>query len=244
MRRHGALLVVLAGLPLGCDDETDDTCAVSSADLSLVAVVVDNGPKIRAEIDFERGDRTTIPSPLHVCGNEALTIDGKAPTVTEKPDRIVYSVTLPSDTSREVSFVLQRVEGEPIEVQVDLPPPFEITAPEQQQEVSRSEDLLLSWSPALDMGELRVNVDETVGYGLCVITQEGEHHYKTKRGVPVPDQGQWTIPADVISSETPMPCPAFYTLRRILRRSTPDTLSPGGFVEGRVERTVEIRSVP
>lgn len=228
----------------GCDQETADTCSVSNDELSLVAVVVDNGVKLRAEIDFESGDRTGLPSPLQVCGSETLTIGGVSPTVTEKADRIVYSVTLALDTAPEVAFVLERDRGEDVEVRLSRPPSFSVTAPDDGQTIPRSEDLTLMWSPTVEGSEMLVSVEEDVGYGLCVVTQEGEHHYKTRIGVSVPDGGQWTIPAGVVASETPGPCAAFYNLRRVLRSPYPADLAEGGFVEARVLRTVEIESVP
>ncbi|MBL4682996.1 MAG: hypothetical protein JKY37_00285 [Nannocystaceae bacterium] len=228
----------------GCDQETADTCSVSNDALSLVAIVVDNGVKLRAEIDFESGDRTGLPNPLQVCDSETLTIGGESPTVTEKGDRIVYSVTLPLDTPPEVAFVLERNGEDEVEVRVSRPPSFSVTAPDDGQTVPRSEDLTLMWSPTVEGSEMLVSVEEDVGYGLCVVTQEGEHHYKTRVGVPVPDSGQWTIPAGAVTSETPGPCAAFYNLRRVLRSPYPADLAEGGFVEARVLRTVEIESVP
>lgn len=237
-------LLLAVGCVVGCDEGPPDTCGVDNASLSLVAVVVDNGQKVRAEIDFESGDRATVPNPLRVCAEETLTIEGETPTITTKADRVVYSVTLPIDTPRDVAFRLQRMEGEPVEVTVPLPPPFTLTAPANGDEIARSEDLVLTWEPAVEGGEMNVGVQEDVGYGLCVVTQEGEHHYKTRAGVAVPDTGQWTIPAGAVTSQTPAPCRAFYNLRRVQRAAYPTSLSDGGFLEARVLRTVEILSVP
>ena len=243
MKRSAVLLA--CGLATGCDEVGVDTCSVANDELSVIAIAVDNGTKIRAQIDFEAGDRTSTPAPLSVCGDETLTIAGRAPTTTEKANRIVYSATLPSDESREVEFRLERSDADPVVVTAPVPPPFEIIAPMADAEVSRSQDLLLQWEPAIEGAEVRVSVEEEIGYGLCVITEEGEHDYKTRAGVAVPDTGMWTIPAGVITSDAPMGrCDAFYTLRRVLRSNYPDALSPGGFVEGRVLRSVQIESVP
>ncbi len=244
--RHRPIAAVFALtlLTAACDEGPPDTCGLANDEVSVAAVVVGNGAKLRAEIDFERGDRTGLPAPLHVCADDELTIEGQSPTLTEKADRVVYSVTLPVDTSTEVQFSLTRSEADTVEVTVPRPPPFAITAPEDGATVSRSEDIVLTWEPALEGGEMRISVDELIGYGLCVVTEEGEHHYKTRAGVPVPDTGQWTIPAGAVTSETEGPCSAFYNLRRVRRSPYPETLAPGGFLEARVRRTVEIRSVP
>ena len=240
-----ALVCLCLVVPAGCDEVGTNTCAATNEELSVVAIAVDNGSRIRAEIDFEKGDRTGTPAPLEVCGDEALTIAGQKPTTTEKADRIVYSATLPTDESREVEFRLERTADDPVVITVPVPPAFEIIAPVDDEDVSRSQELILQWDPPLDGSELRVSIEEEIGYGLCVITEAGEHHYKTRAGVPVPDTGMWTIPAGVIASgNVEGICDAFYTLRRVLRSNYPDSLSPGGFIEGRVLRSVQINSVP
>lgn len=244
--RRAALWAWLCGVVLsGCDEASADTCAAANDELSVVAIAVDNGSRIRAEIDFHKGDRTGTPSPLAVCGDEVLTIAGQEPTTTEKADRIVYSATLPTNDSREVEFRLERADTDAVVVTVPVPPAFDIVAPIDDDDVSRSQELILQWDPPLEGSELRVSVEEEIGYGLCVITEAGEHHYKTRAGVTVPDTGTWTIPAGVISSgNAEGTCDAFYTLRRVLRSNYPDSLSPGGFIEGRVLRSVQINSVP
>jgi len=244
--RPAALLACVAAVTLaGCDEASADTCAAANDELSVVAVAVDNGSRIRAEIDFEKGDRTDTPAPLEVCGDEVLTIAGREPTRTQKADRIVYSATLPTEESREVEFRLERSEADPVVITVPVPPSFDILAPVDDEDVSRSEELVLQWDPPVEGAELRVTVEEEIGYGLCVITEAGEHHYKTRAGIVVPDTGMWTIPAGAIASgNAESTCDAFYTLRRVMRSSYPDTLSPGGFIEGRVLRSVQINSVP
>jgi len=247
MRRLAKTATLVAALGFaGCDEADTDTCRVGNDGLSLVAIAVDNGEQVRAEIDIEAGERAGpgAGNPVSLCDKDKLTIAGQEPTLTVKPDRTVYSVTLPADTPRDVSFRIERDSDDTIEMIVPLPPSFSITAPVGEQEVPRSEDLVLTWDPPLAMSEIRLNVQEEVGYGVCVETQPGPHDYKSPVGIPVPDTGTWTIPADNIASMTPDPCRAFYNLRRIQRGPYPETLAAGGFVEGRVERTVEILSVP
>lgn len=242
--RQRVIAVVVLALATACDDDQSGTCVLGNDQLSVVATVVDNGAKVRAEVDFEEGDRTSTPRPVRVCDGETLTIGGKAPTVTVKSDRVVYSATLPANTPRTVEFAFARADADPLMLSVAIPLPFEITAPQPGQAIPRSEPLELTWAPAAGGAPMRISVEEDIGYGLCAVTETGDHDYKARGGVAVPDDGAWTIPAGAISSETPMPCRAFYNLRRVERSAYPETLSPGGALEGRVQRTVEIRSVP
>ena len=220
-----ALVLWAAVASIGCDEGRSDACDRDSSELSIIAVVVDSGSKVRAEIDFEVGDRMGVPAPVHVCPDDALRIAGKTTTITEKADRVVYSVTLPADTPRELDFSLQRADADAIEFTLPLPPAFTITAPAEAQDVPRSEDLVLTWEPVVEGGELRLGVEEDVGYGVCVVTESEGHDYKDRRGVDVPDTGSWTIPAGVVGSELTEPCPAYYVLKRTARATYPEALA-------------------
>lgn len=238
--------VALIAITAACDEDASNSCEVDNPDLSMVAIVEDNGTAIRAEADFERGDRTTVPSPLTLCDGDVLRIQGKEPIETEKSERTVYSVTLDADEERSVTFALTREDiGEDIEFTVDLPPAFTITSPEAMQEVPLAEALSITWDPPDPEDEMRVKLEEDVGYGQCVITpMDEELNLERRGGVAVEDDGEWTVPAGTITSESMAPCRAFYILRRIALRPYPDSLSPGGFFEARVLRAVEILAIP
>ena len=241
-----ALVSTLLTLLGGCDENTTDSCQVDNGELSMVAIVEDNGAAIRAEADFERGDRTTVPSPLTLCDSDVLRIEGQEPIVTEKSERTVYSVTLDADVDRAVSFVLTRGDDrDDVEVTVELPPAFTITSPTAMQEVQLRDELTITWEPPDPDDEMRVGLEEDVGYGQCVITpMDDELNLERRGGVAVEDVGEWTVPAGLIESESMGPCRAFYILRRIALRPYLDSLSPGGFFEARVVRAVEILAIP
>src|SRR5690606_34918865 len=90
----GALWAALLGsgslLVGGCLTSVGDSCTVPTHAISMVATVVDNGMSIRAEADFEEGDRRGLSFPLELCPDDVLTINGEAPRMTEKVGRIVY----------------------------------------------------------------------------------------------------------------------------------------------------------
>ena len=239
---------VSAGLVLvavGCGQDGRRSCDVPTDEMSVVATVVDAGPSIRAEIDFERGDRSSIDRPLELCDEDRLTINGEEPVETERPGRVVYGVTFPPEAERDVVFQLDREgHGERVRVELSLPPAFQIVTPEANAVISRASDLLVSWDPPLPDDTMRIELGEEVGMGVCIYTEEGEHDYKSLAGVDVPDDGEWTILGGSIVSDAEAECAAYYTLKRIEPGEYPGALGIGGYVEARVDRTVAFRSAP
>lgn len=240
MRRFSltAMLVVT-----GCVQTETDTCGFDNDELSIVAVVVDRGDVVRAEIDFEAGDRKVDTTPLAVCEDETLRINDRSPTRTDKPERIVYSASLDAAETRTVSFTLSRPDDDTVNVSIDLPGAFDVTAPAAGQMLSRAADTVFTWDPPIPGGQMRIELGEEIGGGICIYTDEGDHHYKDIGGVDVPDDGQWTIPGGIVRSDEGGPCTASYTLKRIGPGEYPSSLSEGGFVEARVERTITFTSV-
>jgi hypothetical protein len=243
---RGALGVGLAAaIATGCVEDSGRSCDVPSDEMSVVATVVDAGPSIRAEIDFEDGDRTSLDRPLVLCDEDELTINGAEPLETERPGRVVYGVTFQPDADRDVVFELdRRGQGDRVTVELSLPPAFEILAPLTDAVVPRASDLVLEWDPPLADETMRIELGEEVGMGVCIYTEDGEHDYKTLAGVDVPDDGNWTIPGGSIVSDTDLECTAYYTLKRIAPGEYPGALGVGGYVEARVDRTVAFRSAP
>jgi hypothetical protein len=235
------LLGVLA-LGLGCQTVETDTCDFATDDLSAVAVVVDRGDVVRAEIDFEAGDRAVDAEPLSICEEETLRINGETPTRTDKAQRIVYSANLAA-TERTVTFSLERDDGD-MSMAIDLPDAFEIVAPEPGAMLSRAAETIIAWDPPRSGEQLRIELGEEIGGGVCIFTEEGPHHYKKRGGVDVPDEGMWTIPGGSVHSDTDGPCVAYYTFQRIVQGTYPDVLHPGGYIEAQVERTITFASVP
>lgn len=237
-----ALLAFAAG---GCGDAGGDSCTVETGEMSVVATVVDSGSTLRAEIDFERGDRSELDDPLTLCDDDELTINGERPTKTERPGRVVYGVSFDGDAERTVAFDLDRQGGEErVRFEVTLPPIFEILAPADGDAVSRGADLVMQWEPPAPDDTMRIELREEIGMGVCIFTDEGEHHYKRLGGVDVPDDGDWMIPADSVHSDLDEACSASYLMSRIVAGDYPAALGQGGYVEARVDRTVTFDSVP
>lgn len=242
----GALVVgALVGGALGCAVDDGETCEIASADISAVALVIDSGWDVRATIDFEAGDRRGANSPLRLCITDALTINGQEPVVTEKADRIEYALSLPADGARSFDFVLMReTEEERIQLSVELPPPFEITQPMDGTIFEPSADQVIEWEPPQDGGSMQVGLAEEIGGGECLVaTQEG-HTYEDGAGVTVPDTGQWTIPAGVLSSMSTTDCTITYTLSRVVLAPYPEQLERSGRVEARTERYMDVTVLP
>jgi hypothetical protein len=226
-----------------CVGEDQDTCGKENDEISAVAIVVDRGDVLRAEIDFEAGDRSGEAAPLFVCGDERLRINGDSPIETEKADRIIYAANLGAE-DRTVSFSLTRPEGD-VSLSIDVPDPFDIVAPAEGAELSRAADAVVEWTPPVADRTMRIELGEEIGGGICIYTTDGEHDYKDRGGVDVDDgPGTWTIPAGTVAADGGGPCGAHYTLKRIAQGEYTSALSAGGYVEARVERTVTFVSTP
>jgi len=240
-----AISTLLASSLAACDPAAGtDACGIPNDGLSMVATAVDNGVSIHAEVDFGEGARTGPPGSLALCDGDELTIAGEKPERTDRTDRVVYSASLDASAARVIEFMLKRDGEDDLAFAVELAPPFDITAPTSDQEVSRSSDFMLAWGPANDGAEIHIGLAEEIGYGICLETTTAEHDYKSEGGVVVDDKGSWNVPASVIDGGTRDKCDATYRLTRFTTPSYPAAFHSGGFLEGRVERFVAFVSVP
>lgn len=221
------------------------SCDFGTDAINIVAEVVDDGVTVRAEASFKSG-RGAYATPVELCDDDTLTINGEDPVETFKLDRVVYSVTHEvADAPRDYVFELDRgARDEVIEVRSTLPPTFEILTPMADEMVSRAADVLVTWEPSAPDGEMQIEIEEDIGGGLCIVTATPEHDYKRLGGIRVPDDGNWTIPAGALSSDAAEPCEASYALTRTAIGDYPEAFEPGGFVEARLRRSVAVVSTP
>jgi hypothetical protein len=240
------LLASLApALSTACLVGADDSCEHETESISIVAMAIDNGTEMRAEVDFDASDRSSFPYPLQLCDDDDLTIAGQTPERTDRVDRIVYSVNLDSvDAPRDIEVVLERKESESVEFTIPVPPAFDVVAPQAGDMVVRAQDFVLEWDPPNTGSQIRIGILEEIGFGVCLETSTVEHDYKSMAGVSVEDSGHWTIPAEIVASAEGGDCEAIYSFKRLNPAPYPEDFAKGGFVEGRSERTVAFRSVP
>jgi len=234
----GLLLLSIAA----CGDEG---CDIDLAELSMVAAVVDDGRVVRAEVDFASGDRSTLPIPYRRCPDDEIRINGVDALETIKTERVEYSLTVSPETApRTFSFEFVRPGDPPIEATVTLPPAFDVTAPLPGTPLPRAADVALTWEPAAPEDEMRIALVETIDGAICLTTPVAEHDYKSNIGVPVPDEGTWTIPAGAIVGNEGAACDAYLEFNRYAYGVYPEALTAAGLVEGRVVRRVYVVSTP
>lgn len=246
VRSRACTCLVALSIGLGCAGTDDDTCEVPSGEISAVAVVVDSGGGIRATIDFERGDRRGAGAPLRLCEADVLTIQGQAPTESEKASRVEYSLSLPADAERTVRFSLDRQsQGGRIDLEVELPEAFEILTPMDGDTLALGSSPVIEWEPAVPDGIMRVRMIEPLGAGPCV-RPSGEPTgdaptpvaYLEPAGVQADDTGSHAL-GDVALAG-PSECELSLELARVVLGQYPDSLTGGGRVEARVERSVDV----
>jgi hypothetical protein len=243
--RELAASLLCAGLCACTLTSSESSCEYPTDEISIVAVALDAGESIRAEIDFEAGDRSSLGIELHLCEGDVLEIEGESPVETVHPDRVVYSLTFDALASdRDIEFALDRAGDDDVTLGIALPPAFDIVAPVAAAQVSRSADFVLEWAPPQPEGLIRIGLAEEIGYGICLRTDNPEHDYKSADGVEVADDGNWLIPADVVQSDDGGACEATYDLTRVAAAAYPGGFASGGYAEGRVARSVAFVSVP
>lgn len=241
----------------GCFAARGDSCDAETSGISMLAEVLDDGDTVRAEANFEFGDRSGPGTVLELCDDDVLTINGQEPTVTSKYDEVEYSVTWndPADAPTDFVFRLERREQEEtVMAEIELPGRFELIIPQPEQEISRGAEFTLEWTPAGDQTEMTIAVRDEIGID-CVGTAAGEHHYAGPDGVQVPDTGLRLLPAFTLAGGTggtpPTPaldldprCVATFAFQRAITGEYPDALERGGAVRAAVRRTVETYAVP
>lgn len=237
-------LALLAGS--GC---SPDRCRVGNDEISMVLRAVDlrtdDGEEVRVAVDFATGDRSAIPISWSTCDGDRILINGQEATEADQNGRTEYTRTLDGDDGEEITVELERAnEDDVVTASVERPPRFEMLAPEPGLEVSRSEPIELAWEPANEGGEMQVELQEELGGGRCIVSDDIEHDYKGQGGVRVDDTGMWTVPGGVLTNDGELRCDARYVLRRFSRGDYPEALAEGGFVEAQVLRIVLFESVP
>ncbi len=223
-----------------------NSCPVPTKDISMEAIVLDTGSRVRAVADFQDGPRGGLGSQrLQLCDNDILTINGLDATETEKSDRIEYSVTWDLDQAPDqFEFALDRENQSNVRATVTLPPRFSIVVPIAGDTLPRSVDTTLEWDPPRDGGQILVTIDDEIGEP-CKISANAP---PLRVGVELPDTGIFTVLADTLELE-PNPtmqteCDAFVRLSRINPGDYPAELEDSGRVEARVERRIDFLSVP
>lgn len=220
-----------------------DSCEVPTDEMSMVGLVVDNGPTVRAEVDFESGQRDGLGLPLRLCDDDELFINGDEPRESERGPGFVYSLTIEDGSVRDFEFELKRNDrDEVITLDVSLADAFDITSPVPGAQLSRMEDLVVIWEPADPGGMMRIELEEEIGGGICLTTDQEEHAYKELGGIEVDDAGMWTIPAGVVTGQAE--CVGRYRLSRFTDGEYPSKLGPGGHLEAQVLRLIDFTSIP
>jgi hypothetical protein len=237
-----------ASLSTGCIAATGDSCEIKTHGISVTAEVKDDGTNVRAKAAFEAGDQSGVGTKLDLCDVDVFTINGNNPKRSEDGDSIDYSVSWPSaDAPPTYDFKFDRTEdGDLVEWSVDLPPQFDLTGP-AGGDISRAEELELTWEPDNPDGTINIELEDEVGE-FCIATDMAGHDYMGVGGEDVADNGSRTIPVGAIGPHSDEnvddSCPATFTLMREQGGTYPSELKEGGSVTALVVRGVDFTSVP
>jgi len=213
--------------------------------LRAVDLLTEDGEEVRVGVDFATGDRAQLPISWSKCEGDRILINGEDAHETEQDFGTEYTRTLDGSLGEEITVELDRAnEDEVITASVQRPPRFEVLAPEPGAIISRSETLEFSWDPPDEGGELQIELQEELGGGRCIVSEDLEHDYKGVGGVRVDDTGIWTIPSGTFTNDGDLRCDARYVMSRFSSGDYPEGLAAGGFVEAQVIRFVLFESIP
>lgn len=198
-------LRILAGTVLACSlvtacrpNDPGTLCGIDLEDTLAEVLILDSGPTVRFEVAlYAVTDETTSdnPVPRELCSSDSLTVNGTTAFLRAGPqgqpgyvinlERASPQYTLVYDHgSTSTTFV--------IDVNV---PAFEVTSPIAGQDVPRTEDLMVTWTPAAPDREEPVVVifDDEIDGIECLQALEP---------IFVADAGEALVPADTLQVVT------------------------------------------
>lgn len=220
--------------------DTPRSCDLETASLVLRATISDTDDGVEAEIelstptmvdpDFGAGAGTA----LALCSDsDRLLVNGEEATEVHALGHLYYVVEFDGPTSN-YEVTLDRRDRDDVTIVVTAPPSFEIDAPSEQSEHSRSAPLQVSWSPAWPDHESELTVADEIGAGC--IDGLGERVF-------VDDTGDYVLGASALTSESGGRCEVKASLTRIAEADYPASLAEGGSVTAVVKRRRAFTSV-
>lgn len=234
--RHAAFALALAPL-IACEavDSEDVLTSGMYADLA----VTNSGSNTRAAAILRVGGSTSNTF-VELTGDDSLTLGiGEESTELQSQnfgDLWSYNADLElGDAGTEYTFALERTvdEGAPSST-CTMPAPFELSAPEMDASVSRSEDsLLISWDGSGEAEPMELIVESECTELLVLPVDQ--------------DTGSYTLPAGEITPYGGMEddsCKASLVLRRVRAGALDDGYGEGGRIHAAQERSVDLQLSP
>ena len=230
----------LVALTLGatsCSD-TPYSCRVDNATLLLRATVseldaVAGQPRVRVEVEFEAaGAEPGTGTTLALCPDEdRLEVNG---VETDERNALGHLYYVAEFDTREDSYEisLARPSFEDVAITTDLPPSFDITAPDPNVDHPRSAALDIAWTPAWPDHQLGLSVADEIG-SACIDGLGVE--------LDVDDIGTYSVPAgSLVGTDA---CQVTISLTRIAEADYPASLAKGGNATAIVKRRLVINSI-
>lgn len=232
----------------GCRPNDPGTlCGIDIADTLADVLVLDSGSTVRFEVALfaiSEDAQIDAPIPRELCSSDSLTVNGTSAFLRAGPNGQPSYVINLERASPQYTLVYDH-GGSSTTFVIDVNvPAFEVTSPNAGDEVPRSQDLTVSWSPAASEREEPVVVvlDDEIDGIECLQAIDP---------LLVPDVGEATIPADLVKVfdgvEPEFSCAAQLSVARLestelVARGGATGLHPDSGVLALTLRTIEVIS--
>lgn len=219
-----------ASVPLGSCGLEARSCDLATNAIVLRATVTDSDEDLEVELELETGGSEEGPgTALELCSDsgEVLRVNGEDAKPVRVLGQLYYTVEL--DERAELYTIEFVREAETIRVDLELPPPFSIVAPVEDQEVPRGETFDITWEPDWPGHMISLAIEDEIGSDCLEglgFTQDIE------------DLGASTLAANKLEAGTAAAetCKAWVSLTRSASAAYPSELHEGGSIEGFVKR--------
>lgn len=229
MSRGTAILAPLLALAsVGCI-ETAQSCDVETRDMLMQATASDSDEGIQVEVELQLADDLTS---LELCeDDDELTVNGVVAQQIRALGHVYYVVDF-ADPAERYDIELRREVHRGATARLEMPPRFEITAPEVELRQSSAEEFELRWDPPWAGEVIGLTLEGEIGEG-CL---EGPRYEQE-----VADLGSYLFAAGSIELAETAPatgCDVTVGLTRTVAGDYPAGMADGGTVDAFVKRRV------
>jgi hypothetical protein len=220
-----------------CND-TPYSCGIDNATLLVRATVseldaVPGEPRVRVEVELEAaGAAPGTGTTLALCpDDDQLEVNGVETEELSALGHLYYVAEFQNrESSYEISLVRPRYED--VNITIELPPSFDISAPDPAINHPRSAALDIAWTPAWPDHQLGLSVADEIG-SACIDGLGIE--------LDIDDTGSYSMPANTLVGSGS--CQVTISLTRLAEAAYPASLAAGGNATAIVKRRLVVNSI-
>lgn len=226
------MLALLGATALGCASEVQ-SCDLATDEMVMWATLTDSDGEIEIEIEFEVANAEGAA--LALCPErDHLTVNGTEASLVRALGQLYYAVEFESASEGSYEIVLERDGAQSVAVEIEMPPIFELTAPEPDSTHSRGAALEVVWAPAWPGGTMKLAIEDAIGSD-CIEGLGVEYE--------VEDQGSFSVAGNALVGGGAGSCGVSLALSRSVAIEYPAAFHEGGQISAFVRRRRPFTSV-